>query len=74
MIFFQLFNWFQLFFYENEIPKTKGQSQNTNDLFEWWCRWLQLFFIDFQLLYFLSKIIPVLSGQICILWKIRMHE
>jgi hypothetical protein len=32
MIFFQLFTWFQLFVYENEIPKTKGHSQNINDL------------------------------------------
>ena len=26
-----------------------------------WCRWFQLFFIDFQLFYFLTSIIPVIG-------------
>ena len=29
-----------------------------NDHFERGCRWFQLFFIDFQLFYFLTRIIP----------------
>jgi hypothetical protein len=34
MIFFQLFNWFQLFFCEKEIPKIAGQSEQVKiDLF-----------------------------------------
>jgi hypothetical protein len=34
MIFFQLFNWFQVFFCEIEIPKISGQSEQVkNDLF-----------------------------------------
>jgi len=32
--FFQLFNWFQLFFCEKEIPKIAGQSEQVKiDLF-----------------------------------------
>ena len=47
MIFFQLFNWLQLF---------------SSYFFPWTfkrgCRCFQLFFIDFQLFYFLLRIIP----------------
>jgi hypothetical protein len=57
--FFQLFNWFQLFSSEfffwmfQDTIRTGG-----NDHFERGCRWFQLFFIDFQLFYFLTRIIP----------------
>ena len=34
-----------------------GESRVTNDHFERGCRWFQLFSIDFQLFYFLTRII-----------------
>ena len=38
--------------------KWTQSEQITNGPFERWCRWLQLFFIDFQLFYFLTRIVP----------------
>ena len=53
MIFFQLFNWFQLFSSEFFFFKVAGHGQNRqkNDHLERGCRWFQLF-------YFLTMIIP----------------
>ena len=48
--FFQLLNWFWLF--------SSGKKSESWP-FERGCRWFQLFFIDFQLFYFVTRIIPV---------------
>ena len=57
--FFQLVNRFQLFLCEkNPTVAGYGQNKKKNDLFARGCRWFQLFFIDFQLVYFLTRIIP----------------
>jgi hypothetical protein len=57
---FQLFNWFQLFSSENKIPKLRDMIWTGQ---KWrvckGCRWFRLFLIDFQLFYFLTRIIPV---------------
>ena len=59
--FFQLCNWFQLFWCEQKIQKLQDMVGTfKNDLFERRCRWLQLFFNDFQLFYFLRRIIAVI--------------
>jgi hypothetical protein len=66
--FFQLFNWFQLFSSENELPKVVGQSEQLKNepdsvdgisyfslIFSYSIlHWFSviLFFIDFQLFYF----------------------
>ena len=60
--FFQLINWFQLFLCQQKSKHCKTCSEQVkNDLFERRCRWFQLFFNDFQLLYFL--IFPVFRSS-----------
>ena len=59
------FNWFQLFccgFFSLKSSRTHSE-QVKNDLLEKGCRWFQLFFIDFQLFYFLSRIIPAYNNE-----------
>ena len=59
MIFIQLFNWFHKFSSGEKLQKVVGHSQNRSKMnyFERGWRWFQLFFIDFQLFYFLTRII-----------------
>jgi hypothetical protein len=54
--FFQLFNWFQLFSSENCFLKCAGQDKPEQVKNGYRC--FHLFSIDFQLFYFLTKIIP----------------
>ena len=58
MIFFQLFNWFQLFSSDKKIPKVTEHSPNSSkmDLLKGGVDGFS-FFIDFQL-YFLIRTIP----------------
>ena len=59
MIFLKLFNWFQLFCVNEKYKSCRIWSEQVkNDPFERGCRWFQLFFNDFQLFYFLTRIIP----------------
>ena len=60
MIFIQLFNWFHKFSSGEKLQKVVGHSQNRSKMnyFERGWRWFQLFFIDFQLFYFLTRITP----------------
>ena len=56
----QLLNWFQFYSCGEKLPKVVGHSQPEqvkNGAFERGCRWFQLFYIDFQLFYFLTRII-----------------
>ena len=60
-IFSLLFNRFQLFSSEKNSESCRTLSEQVkNRPFERGCRWFQLFFIDFQLFYFLTRIIPIL--------------
>ena len=60
MGFLQLFHWFQLFSSWEKLPKVPGHSQNWSkiDHLKRGCRWFQIFYIDFQLFYFITRIIP----------------
>jgi hypothetical protein len=51
---------FQLFSSGEKLLKVAGQGQKMSkiDYFERGFRWFQPFFIDFQLFYFLTRIIP----------------
>jgi hypothetical protein len=60
MIFFQLFNWFQLFFCEKEILKTAGNSQNKSKMtfLKWGLDGFSYFlWFSVILFYFLSRIV-----------------
>ena len=71
VIFVSYLTWFQPFSSAVKLPKIAGHSQNRSRMDtvrtgqEWtiWkegCRWFQLFFIDFHLFYFLTRIIPII--------------
>ena len=49
-----------------QSEQVNGHSQNRS--FKRGCRWLQLFFIDFQLFYFLTIIIPETCSWIINIW------
>jgi hypothetical protein len=62
--FFQLFNWFLLFSSWTKISENcrKWSEQVNNGPFEKECWWFHLFFIDFQLFYFIIRILPGVSN------------
>ena len=68
--FFQLFNWLQLFFYGEKLSKVAGHSQNRSkiDHLKGSVDWFQLFIIDFQLFYFLTRIITAFKNSIILHW------
>jgi len=59
MIFFSYLTDFSYFCLNKKSKSCRTWSEQVkNDLFERGCRWFQLFFNDFQLFYFLTRIIP----------------
>jgi hypothetical protein len=69
--FFQLFNWFQLFSSEKNSECFRIQLEQIKKIRQFWkgCvegfSYFLFFFIDFQLFYFLTRIIPNYSIIIC---------
>jgi hypothetical protein len=61
MIFFSYLTDFSIFLYKKNIRKLPDtvRTGKKKYLFERGCRWFILFFIDFQLFHFLTRIIPV---------------